>query len=82
MIDPTGAPIEGSVGFGLSRGIIRYEEPEACRHRVLGPEAVTPNGTLDAPLDPSRRGDFPWATIVGRRLVGVPANAGGTLLLH
>jgi len=77
---PTGAPIEGSVGFGLSRGIVRFEEPEVRRHRVLGPDAVTPEGALDAPLDPARRGEFPWSTIVGRRLVGIPTNKGGSLV--
>ena len=77
---PTSAPIEGTVGFGLSRGIVRFEEPEVRRHRILGPDALTPEGALDAPLDPSRRGFFPWATIVGRRLVGVPVHKGGTLV--
>ena len=50
---PTGAPVEGAVGFGLSRGIGRFEEPEVRRHRVLGPDARTPEGPLDAPLDPA-----------------------------
>ncbi len=77
----TGQPIEGHVGFGLQRGIVRFEEPVTRRHRVLGPDRVSPAERFDAPLDLSRESDFPWDTIVGRRVVGLPRHARGTLLL-
>ena len=78
---PTGAPIEGRVGFGLSRGIVRFEEASVQRHRALGPEAAVPGARLDERLDPSRRGTFPWATVAGRRVTGVPLSPHGALLL-
>jgi hypothetical protein len=78
---PTGAPIEGRVGFGLSRGIVRFEEAASRRHRALGPEAAIPGARLDERLDPARRGTFPWATVTGRRVAGVPLSPRGAFVL-
>jgi len=77
----TGGPVEGRVGFGLGRGMVRFEEPEVLRHRVLGPDRVGRLETYDEPLDPTRRGRFPWRSVVGRRVAGVPADPRGALLL-
>ncbi len=78
---PTGTPIEGRVGFGLSRGLVRFEEPAVRRHRTLGAEAAVPGARLDEALDPRRHGTFPWATVAGRRVAGLPLSPRGTLLL-
>jgi hypothetical protein len=77
----TGQPIEGHMGFGLYRGIVRFEEPEVRVHRAHGPTRACACGTFDEPLSPERLGQFPWNTAVGRRFEGVPKSPFGSMLV-
>ncbi len=77
----SGAPIEGYVGFALSRGVVRFEQPRVRRERTIGPDREAMGWSLDAPLRLAQPNTFPWRTIIGRRVEGLPAHPGGTLLL-
>lgn len=77
----TGQPIEGHIGYGLYRGIVRFEEPEVRVHRAHGPMRACACGTFDEPLTLDKAAQFPWSTAVGRRVEGIERNAYGSMLV-
>ncbi|MHC4550774.1 MAG: hypothetical protein ACYTEZ_18600 [Planctomycetota bacterium] len=77
----TGIPLDGRVGFYLGSGLVAFEKPEIARHRALGPDATCPCEAADAPIDLGQPCSLPWETLPGRRLLGVPRDAGGAVLL-
>jgi hypothetical protein len=77
----TGDPVEGHLGFGLTRGVVSLLDPEVRHHRVLGDGRVCPCAGHDEAIRFDRPISFPLATCVGRRVIGLPVSPTGTLLL-
>jgi hypothetical protein len=77
----TGLPVEGRVGFYLGSGLVVFANPEARRHRTLGPWATCPCGHGDEPVDFARACALPYDTLAGRRLAGAPRDPLGSIWL-
>lgn len=77
----TGAPVEGHVLFALERGIVRFEEPVLRRQRTLGAERTAADEAWDERLRLDHPSSFPWETVAGRIVEGLPRDEHGTLLL-
>jgi hypothetical protein len=77
----TDLAVRGRIGFLLLSGVVAFDRPEVRRHRVVGPWNSCPCEHGDEPLDISRPIRIPWETWQGRRVLGVPRDPLGIVLL-
>ncbi|MHC5052038.1 MAG: hypothetical protein ACYTGK_15675, partial [Planctomycetota bacterium] len=77
----TDLAVRGRIGFLLGSGLVAFQQPEVRRHRVVGPWNSCPCEHGDEPIDLSRTIRIPWETWQGRRVLGVPHDPLGSVLL-
>jgi len=77
----TDLAVRGRIGFLLGSGLVAFQQPEVRRHRVVGPWNSCPCEHGDEPIDISRAVKIPWETWQGRRVLAVPPDPLGSVLL-
>jgi len=77
----TGQPVEGHVGFFLDGGMIAFDRPVVRVHRVLGDSHTCPCGHGDEPIDLARPCALDPSDWPGRRVIGLPRDPCGSVLL-
>jgi len=77
----TDLAVRGRIGFLLGSGLVAFHRPEVRRHRVVGPWNSCPCEHGDEPIDISRTIRIPWETWQGRRVLAIPRDPLGSVLL-